>query len=260
MRLRALSLPPNFAPVSQHHHSHEHEESPHHKAERFARIRRVKSLLKYVPRRAVMHKYPIVGRFSEMARKRAYLWSMKPEHMRPAFYAGSILSLLPVMGAQIPIALLLAILLRANFMVMGGLQFITNPFTVAPIYLATHQLGAYVIRTIGIGTAPAAADPHEAVLPVAEPVDPRKPEAQAIHLSPDTQAGISRAQRVGTAINALILGGVISGLALGLVLDIFYRNYWQHHTLAPKGRRKRRSASGATSPPGHSPREPNDAP
>ena len=80
-----------------------------------------------------MHKYPVIGRFAEFARKRAYLWSFKTEDLRPSFYAGSILSLLPLMGVQLPVALILSLALRGNFMVMGGLQFITNPFTAVPV-------------------------------------------------------------------------------------------------------------------------------
>ncbi|MBI2514232.1 MAG: DUF2062 domain-containing protein [Opitutae bacterium] len=216
-----------------------HDELPHHRAERFARIRRVKQMLKFMPRRAVMHKYPLIGRFAALARKRAYLWSLKPQHMRPALYAGSILSLLPVMGVQLPLALLLSLLLRANFMVLGGLQFITNPFTAAPIYYATHQLGAYVIRHAGVGESLPSADPNEVVLPLNEPVDPALVEASpapAKSAAPRPAITPSRARRIGTAINALILGGVISGAALGLVLDIFYRNYWQRHVHAPPRR------------------------
>lgn len=228
-----------------------HDEHPHHRAERFARIRRVKQMLRFMPRRAVMHKYPLVGRFAEGARQRAYLWSLKPEHMRPAFYAGSILSLLPVMGVQLPLALLLSILLRANFMVLGGLQFITNPFTAAPIYYATHQLGAYVIRHAGFGESLPAADPNEAVLPLAESGDPAHLETPAKTSAPRHAITPSRARRIGTAINALILGGVISGAALGLVLDILYRNYWQHHTHAPprRPRRERERTDRGPEPP-----------
>lgn len=207
-----------------------HPDHPIQRASRFARLRRVKQMLRFMPRRAVMHKYPVVGRFADVARKRAYLWSFKPAAMRPAFYAGSILSLLPVMGVQLPLALMLALLLRANFMVLGGLQFITNPFTAAPIYYATHQLGAYVIKTVGFGESLHAADPEEPVLPLADEV-PQKISAAA----PVPPA--SWTQRVGTAINALIVGGVLSGAALGLALDILYRNYWQHHTHAPPRRR-----------------------
>lgn len=196
-------------------------------------------MLRFMPRRAVLHKYPIVGRFAEMARKRAYLWSMKPEPMRPAFYVGSILSFLPVMGLQLPLALLLSLLLRANFMVLGGLQFITNPFTAAPIYFATHQLGAYVIRTAGFGEALPAADPHEAVLPLSEHGEMDLSEPGDLALSPGKpgKEPPSRARRIGTAINALIVGGVIVGGAFGLLLDILYRNYWEHHIRAPRRQR-----------------------
>lgn len=224
-------------------HRESSAEHPQQRADRFARIRRVKQMLRFMPRRAVMHKYPLVGRFAELARQRAYLWSLKPQHMRPALYAGSILSLLPVMGVQLPLALLLSVLLRANFMVLGGLQFLTNPFTAAPIYYATHQLGAYVIRHAGFGESPAAADPQEIVLPLNEPFDPAHVDTAPKAAAPARPAmGPSRIRRIGTAINAMIIGGVLSGAALGLVLDILYRNYWQSHTAhrahAPPRRRR----------------------
>lgn len=191
-----------------------------------------------MPRRAVMHKYPLVGRFAEAARQRAYLWSLKPENMRPAFYAGSILSLLPVMGMQLPIALLLSLLLRANFMVLGGLQFITNPFTAAPIYYATHQLGAVVIRATGFGASlPAenADDPNLSLEPVVEspPAGDATPSVETA--APAKHPRLSLSSRFGNAINALIMGGVLSGLALGLLLDILYHNYWISHV--PRGPR-----------------------
>ncbi|MFI5358180.1 MAG: DUF2062 domain-containing protein, partial [Opitutales bacterium] len=121
--------------------------------QRFARFRLWKQLLRFVPRRAALHRYPLVGRFAELARKRSFLWSFKSPQLRPAFYAGSILSLMPVMGVQLPLAFVLALLLRANFMVLGGLQFITNPFTAAPIYYATYELGHQVIEWSGYGAA-----------------------------------------------------------------------------------------------------------
>lgn len=217
--------------MTQDHDPHEHPEHPTKQAERFGRIRRLKILLRFMPRRAVLHKYPIVGRFAGMARKRAYLWSMKPEPMRPALYVGSILSFLPVMGLQLPIALMLSLLLRANFMVLGGLQFITNPFTAAPIYYATHQLGAYVIHTAGFGQSLPAANPHETVLPLGDHDD-----MELTELKPEPERP-SHVRRIGNAINALIIGGVVVGGALGLLLDILYRNYWEHHIRAPRRKR-----------------------
>ncbi len=189
--------------------------------ERHARFRRLKQLLRFVPRRAVMHKYPIVGRFAEMARKRAYLWSFKTPHMRPAFYAGAILSLMPVLGVQIPLALLLALLLRANFMVMAALQFITTPFTAAPVYYATHQLGRTVIEVSGFGRSVDVVN-HDEPLPPAGPLPP--PRLEAAKVKPEPANGpVPIGRRIGTAINALVIGGVIAGALIGLLLDLLWR-------------------------------------
>lgn len=207
-----------------------HEEHPKRRAERFARIRRLKQMLRFMPRRAMMHKYPLVGRFAAMARKRAYLWSLKPTAIRPALYAGSILSLLPVMGIQLPIAFILSLLLRGNFMVMGGLQFITNPFTAAPIYYATHELGAGVIRFAGFGEAPRSATPGEPILPLSKVASGAVEPPFLATPPPPKAAPASRTRRIATAFNALIVGGIISGAILGLILDVLYRLYWQHHT------------------------------
>ncbi len=40
------------------------------------------------------------------------------------------------MGVPLPLAL--ALVFRANFVVMDGLQFITTPFTAAPIFYGTY--------------------------------------------------------------------------------------------------------------------------
>ena len=202
-------------------------------AARFSRRRRAKQLLRFVPRRAVFHKYPLIGRFADFARRRAYLWSFRSENMRPAFYAGSILSLLPVMGVQLPVALVLSLVLRGNFMVMGGLQFITNPFTAAPIYYATHQLGAEIIALSGIGRSIQPVDdlpltPEPA--PVAAPTD-------ATSASPSVTANpppIHWTRRVGTAINALVIGGIVSGTILGAALDLLWRWGGEAHRHAPR--------------------------
>lgn len=188
--------------------------------ERFARLRRLKQFLRFMPRRAVFHKYPLIGRFADAARKRAYLWSFKTANLRPSFYAGSILSLLPVMGMQVPLALLLCLLLRGNFMVMGGLQFITNPFTAAPIYYATHQLGKTVIEASGFGRGLDTVEPLDLETDP-EHVPPMHLEPAKVTSPPPHEMHWGR--RVGTAINALVIGGVISGALLGLLLDLLWR-------------------------------------
>lgn len=218
-----------------------HEEKSH----RHGRRRRAKRLLRFVPRRAMLHKYPLVGRFAEFARKRSFLWSFKSEHMRPAFYAGSILSLLPVMGVQLPLALLLSLLLRGNFMVTGGLQFITNPFTAAPIYYATHQLGTKLIDFSGFGHS---IEVEEVPMPDSVSLLPE-------HSSPPPATPaehpheIHWTRRVGTAINALVIGGVVSGALLGCALDLLWKLTWAEHHQRPKRKTRRPPPHSHSTPP-----------
>lgn len=224
--------------------------SPSHLSERFARVRRVKFLLRFVPRRARFHRYPLVGRFAVIARRRSHLWSFKTPHIRPALYAGSILSLLPFLGIQLPVAFALALLFRANFMVLGGLQFLTNPVTAVPVYYGTYKVGKAVIDFSGFGRsielAPAADGMLAPPPPFVEPVSPSSPAATPDPSAPPAE--LHWTQRFGTRLNALLLGGVICGAALGAVLDLLWlwgvRRSEAHrrHVLA------RKTASRSTDP------------
>ncbi|OHE85634.1 MAG: hypothetical protein A3G75_11370 [Verrucomicrobia bacterium RIFCSPLOWO2_12_FULL_64_8] len=191
---------------------------PDLREEQHARIRRAKQLLRYMPRRAVMHKYPLIGRFAAIARRREHLWSFRREYVTPALYGGPILSLLPLMGLHLPLALLLSLILRTNFMVFGLLQFITNPFTIGPIYYGTYHLGRAVIEVSGLGTAPAP-DPLGKQLTATDPLPP-----PGLTETPDEPPReIKWTKRFSTTVNALMLGGVIAGGAVGLVLDVLWR-------------------------------------
>lgn len=214
--------------------------------ERFARLRRLKQLLRFMPRRAVMHKYPLVGRFADIARKRAYLWSFKSAHLRPAFYAGSILSLLPVMGVQLPLAFLFCLLVRGNFMVMGGLQFITNPFTAAPIYYATHQLGKTIIESSGFGHSVDTVDPNDMDSSDLIVGPPRLEPAKIVPPPPNEMRW---GRRIGTAINALVIGGVISGALLGLLLDLLWRLGAEYYGRKHSAYERRSRSTESRAPP-----------
>jgi len=189
--------------MSAHHHRHR-------------RIRRTKKWLRYMPRRAMFHRYPFIGRFAELARRRAYLWSFKQAEVRPAIYAGSILSFMPAMGVQLPLALALCLIFRANFMVMGGLQFISNPFTAAPLYYATHKVGTAIIDQAGFGASIEPSDP--VVTSGGEVADDPHPA-----LAASNQPELHWTRRLGNTINALILGGLVVGTAVGFSLDMVYR-------------------------------------
>ena len=149
-----------------------------------ARRRRLRWLLKKLPRKANVGRYPGLGRFADAARKRPWLWSFKRAQILPAVYVGTVLSLMPTYGIQFVIAFGAALLFRANLTVMAGLQLITNPLTIAPIYLFTDWLGMWIIGTTGYGEG---------------------------------------MNTVGTHFNALVLGGVVAGVALAFLVDLLWR-------------------------------------
>jgi uncharacterized protein (DUF2062 family) len=129
------------------------EESELHET-RWRRIRRVKKWLRPLPRRATIHRYPILKFFADSARKRIYLWSFRVENAVPAIYAGCILTLMPLYGLQIVGALLLALWLRANLPILVGLQIVSNPITVFPIWFSAYQIGRIFLGLIGIQVDP----------------------------------------------------------------------------------------------------------
>lgn len=122
--------------------------------EKRRRIRRLKRWMRPLPRRSNMHRYPVLSWFAQAARKRIYLWSFRPEHAVPALQVGCILTLLPIYGLQLPLALVFALLLRANLPILAGLQLITNPFTVLPIWFALYQIGRMTLGLLAIESSP----------------------------------------------------------------------------------------------------------
>ncbi len=200
-----------------------HEEHPHARKARFERIRRAKRWLRYLPRRARFHTYPVVGRFAAFARRRDHLWSFRYETLRPAFYLGSIVSLLPLMGVQLPIVFGLCLMTRTNFMVAGGLQFITNPVTAAPVYYGTYKLGITLINVSGFGRGLDAETPPPDAVPFPNEVPEHESETTLVR-DPETGRP-SWTSRIGTGINALILGGLLVGALLGAIIDLLWRAF-----------------------------------
>jgi uncharacterized protein (DUF2062 family) len=160
-----------------------------------------------MPRRAVFHRYPLIGRFAALARREQHLWSFRAGPVRRAIYAGCVLSLLPLMGVQLAVGLVLALIFRANYMVIGLLQFITNPFTTMPIYSGTMILGRRLLRLCGFPMQRTAL-----------------PEGWQ-HMGLGEMAhslGDGLGSRMGQVLISLIIGGIVSGLLLALLLDGVY--------------------------------------
>jgi hypothetical protein len=118
------------------------------------RVRWLKRFMRFLPRRSSIHRYPGLKWVAGFARNRMYLWSFRYRAVAPALYAGTILSFLPLFGIQVPLAFLLSLALKANLPIFVGLQFITNWFTVAPIYFVCFQVGRMCLMLFEIHVDP----------------------------------------------------------------------------------------------------------
>lgn len=214
--------------------SPEHHE---HRQKRFARIRRAKWFLRFMPRRARFHRYPLIGRFADIARQRDYLWSFRTESVRPAIYVGSIIALLPLLGIQVVIAFAMALLSRSNVMVLVGLQFITTPITAPPLYYGTYHVGRVAMELVGVDTQSQIVQSEETLIQELESIDES--------LSENTRTW---SQRWGTTIIALMVGGLITGLLLGAVLDLIWR-FASGQAEARKLRRVTQQIDSGSTPP-----------
>lgn len=175
------------------------------------RRRRLRRLLRPLPRRGNVHRYPVIKWFSEHAHRRPYLWSFKRAQILPALYAGSVIALLPLYGIQIIVAFAAALVLRANLTITVALQFLTNPLTVVPVYAFTGWVGATLMRAVGVGE-------H---LPTA-----------------------------AFYANALFVGGVVVGLLFAVLADIFWRLVaWEARIFKARMHRLKRQAADEATPP-----------
>lgn len=175
---------------------------------RFARIRRVKKLLRYMPRKATVHNYPFLKFFAASVKKRHYLWSFRVAEVVPALYAGSILTFTPLYGVQIPVALGLALIFRANLMVLVGLQLISNPLTIVPIYALDYQVGHFFIEFFGSGSSFSGTEEIQAYA---------EETGKVVSQSKELIKGALR------GFKEMMLGGAIIGYVFGFISSIIYR-------------------------------------
>ena len=170
------------------------------------RIRRVKKWLRPMPRRANIHRYPVLRHFSRAAKKRIYLWSFRVENALPSIYVGSVLTFLPIYGLQLPLAFLFALILRSNLPILVSLQLITNPFTVLPIWFALFQIGHNALSLFGVEALPLGRADLDLLMQSVE----RGEWGQQI-------------DRIFSVFGQMTLGALIIGLSLGLILGNAYQ-------------------------------------
>ena len=106
------------------------------------RFQMVKKWLRYLPTKASLRKHFLFRKFGQLfLDKYPELWSFAYGSMKAAYYAGWILTFMPVMGIQIPLAILLAICFKGNVMVLIALQMISNPFTIGFLWTLEYRIG-----------------------------------------------------------------------------------------------------------------------
>jgi uncharacterized protein (DUF2062 family) len=104
-----------------------------------------------MPRKSSIHKYPVLNKFADVARKRAYLWSFKIEEVVPAFYLGWTITFMPFPSIiQIVIAFFFAVVCRANAMIITFLQLLSNPITFVPLWNINYRIGVAVTALFGV--------------------------------------------------------------------------------------------------------------
>ena len=123
------------------------------KEAKFRRIRRLKKWMRPLPRRSNVHRYPVLKWFSKTAYERSYLWSFKGSSMISALFWGIWIAMLPIVGIQMLVAFFVALIVRANLPLIVALQWISNPFTVPPIYFADYEVGLLILELFGIDYA-----------------------------------------------------------------------------------------------------------
>ena len=160
-------------------------------------VRRLKRLLRPLPRRSNIHRYPFLKWFAKAARRRAYLWSFRTREVVPTLYAGCILAFMPLYGAQFPLAFAAAVIFRSNLPIIIGLQLISNPLTIPVIYTVAYFMGDFLLGIFG--------NAEEVAILVDDPS-----QAQAF-------------RQIGYRITATMVGGMLIGFFIGFAASLAYR-------------------------------------
>lgn len=114
------------------------------------KLLRLRRLLRWLPSKRSLVKIPLLRQFGSYLKKQTHLWSFREKRVTPAIFLGSIIAFLPIFGLQLLTVVALAVVLKINLPVITGLQFVSNPLTLVPIYLANYKVGSWILQGIGM--------------------------------------------------------------------------------------------------------------
>jgi len=138
----------------------------------------------------------------------ANLWHINRYSASMAFFVGLFVAFLPVPG-QMPIAALLAVLLKCNLPLSVCLVWVTNPLTMTPIYFISYKVGGLILD---------------------QPVDKLHFELSFAWLS----------SRFIAVWKPFLLGCVVCGLSVGSLGYFVVNQLWRWRTIYLWRQRRRR--------------------
>jgi hypothetical protein len=97
-----------------------------------------------MPNHETMREHPHLRKFGQRLTE-PRLWHLNRRSVSGGVALGLFVGFMPILG-QIFIAAALAIWLRVNLPIASMAVWVTNPFTVAPIFFYAYKLGAWVLQ------------------------------------------------------------------------------------------------------------------
>ncbi|MDR3117708.1 MAG: DUF2062 domain-containing protein [Puniceicoccales bacterium] len=110
-----------------------------------SRLRRRKRwLLRLIPSRARLRSFPLLRKIGQAS----FLWSFRMREVAPGFLIGWVLTLSPFLGLHTPLAILCAVLFRANLPIPLLLLLVSNPLALPFLWPALHAVGSAVVHLL----------------------------------------------------------------------------------------------------------------
>ena len=174
-------------------------------------------LRRWLPTAQTLQETKGFGWLSHYLHKHPMLWVMHRRGVALGVALGIGIGVFPVL-LQMPVAMLMAVALRANVAAAAAATWLTNPFTMAPIWALAAYLGSFVV--------PQAAPVTSAVAPVGWDL-----------MSPTTWPSALWEQVVSWG-PALLVGFPMAGAVLGTAA--YWLVYWGWAVLIGRERQRRR--------------------
>jgi uncharacterized protein (DUF2062 family) len=178
------------------------------------RTRRMRRILKFLPRRSHLLRLPFVGKLFAKRNRSRFLWSFQAREVIPAFLIGWVITLSPFFGIHTLLIVLSAFLFRANLLIALLLQVLSIPPIFPGILVLTYLTGNYAVQHLGGATALRALD--EAHIDMETLKNIFSAHGNFVELLSDVAHAIAT-----MTLGALLLGFVCAGISILIFLTFF---------------------------------------